>query len=84
MTSDELYFENEEQLNAIYQKLLIPEVRERIIKEQAEDIFKRLPVPSFKFSSLCSGELPPITEDDCVKLSQISAPRKGKAVVPLF
>lgn len=84
MTSDELYFENEEQLNAIYQKLSIPEERERIIKEQAEDVFSRLPLPSFKFSSICSGDLPPVTDDECAKLSAMTVPLKKKSVVAVF
>ena len=84
MTSDELYFENEDQLNAIYQKLLIPEERERILKEQAEDIFNRLPIPSFKFNTMCRGSLPPIADDDCAKLSQMAVSRKNNQAVALF
>jgi hypothetical protein len=84
MTSDELYFENEDQLNTIYQKLLIPEERERILKEQAEDIFNRLPIPSFKFSTMCSGSLPLIVDDECAKLSQMAISRKSSQSVALF
>ena len=83
MTSDEMYFETEEQLNVIYQKLLDPNERERIIKEQAADLFARLPLPTFQFSSLCSGDLPPITDDECAKLSQISTHNR-KAVLSVF
>jgi hypothetical protein len=84
MTSDELYFENEEQLNAIYQKLLIPTERERILQEQAQDIFNRLPIPSFRFSSMCSGSLLPILDDECAKLTQMTVSRKSSQSVALF
>jgi len=84
MTSDEMYFETEDELNVIYKKLLDPKERARIIKEQAEDLFARLPEPSFRFSSLCSGELEPVTDDECAKLTQISASKKEKPVKALF
>ena len=43
MQSDEMYFETDEELKALYEKLLDPKERNRIIKEQEADVFSRLP-----------------------------------------
>jgi hypothetical protein len=47
----EFYFENERELKAIHDKLQDAETRNRWIKEQHEDIMRKLPPSTFKFSS---------------------------------
>ena len=49
--SDEYYFENERELKNIQDKLNDPEIRARWIKDQAEEIFRKLPPSTFKFSN---------------------------------
>jgi hypothetical protein len=49
--SDEYYFENEKELKDIQNKLSDPEVRERWIKDQTAEIFRKLPPSTFKFSN---------------------------------
>jgi hypothetical protein len=49
-SNSEYYFENERELKEIYQKLQNPEVRQRWIDAQAEEIFRKLPPSSFRFS----------------------------------
>jgi len=51
--SDEYYFENEKELKEIQIKLLDNEVRNRWIKDQAEEIFRKLPPSEFLFSNYC-------------------------------
>ena len=51
-SNDEYYFSNEGELKAIQVKLNDPEIREKWIKDQAEEIFRKLPPSEFKFSHL--------------------------------
>lgn len=64
MKSDKMYFETEDELLAIYDKLTIPEERERIIDEQHEDVFSRLSDANLDLSFISTPALPDITEDD--------------------
>lgn len=53
----EFYFENERELKQIHDKLQDPEVRERWIKEQYQDIMRKLPPSTFKFSTYSEKRL---------------------------
>ena len=64
MISDEMYFDTEEQLLAIYQKLLIPEERERIINEQKEDVFSRLSDANLDLSFISTPDIEDVGEYD--------------------
>ena len=50
-SNPEFYFEDEHQLHRIYQQLQDPEVRNRWIVEQSEEIFRKLPPSTFRFST---------------------------------
>jgi hypothetical protein len=56
----EFYFENEEELKAIFDKLQDSETRDRWISEQYNDIMSKLPPSTFKFTNYCNilGSLP--------------------------
>jgi hypothetical protein len=73
MTSDEMYFTTEDELKVIYDKLRNPTERLRILKEQAEDIFNRLPFSSFKFNTYNTDKCPRINDDDIAKLAESAA-----------
>lgn len=77
--SDEYYFENERELKAIQNKLNDPEVRSRWIKDQTEEIFRKLPPSTFKFSSY-GVDKEEIAEEMCFKLE--SKPAKSKQAEP--
>jgi hypothetical protein len=64
MKSDEMYFETDEELLAIYNKLLIPEERERIINEQHEDVFSRLSDAALDLSFIPIPEILVISDDE--------------------
>lgn len=49
-SNPEFYFENESELKDIFEKLKDPETRKRWISEQAEEIFKKLPLSDFRFA----------------------------------
>jgi hypothetical protein len=51
-SNPEFYFEDEKQLKSIYQKLQDEATRIRWVKEQADEIFSKLPPSEFRFSSL--------------------------------
>jgi hypothetical protein len=55
-SSDEYYFNNEEELYLIYNKLKNKDIREQWIKEQQEEIFNNLPISDFKFSNYCNNK----------------------------
>jgi hypothetical protein len=70
-SNPEFYFENEKQLNEIFEKLQKPEVRKAWIEAQAEEIFRKLPPSTFKFADYISS-LPyrEFKEEDFYKESQ--------------
>lgn len=49
-SNPEFYFEDERELKTIFDKLQNEETRQAWIKEQAEEIFRKLPPSTFKFS----------------------------------
>lgn len=59
-SNPEYYFENERELDAIYKKLQDPIIRQEWIRDQAEEIFRKLPPSTFEFSTYASSmeELP--------------------------
>lgn len=50
-SNPEFYFEDEAGLKSIYDKLQDPEVRNAWIKEQQEEIFRKLPPSAFRFQN---------------------------------
>jgi hypothetical protein len=48
--NDEYYFDNEDQLQKIYEKLNDPEIRKRWIEDQKKEIFQKLPPSTFRFT----------------------------------
>lgn len=64
MKSDEMYFETEEELLKIYEKLLIPAERERIIDEQKKDVFSRLSEAVLDLSFIPTPEIDTINEKE--------------------
>ena len=54
--SDEFYFTYESDLAEIRKKLQDPATRTRWIKEQSEEIFRKLPPSEFKFSNYCEAK----------------------------
>jgi hypothetical protein len=63
-SNPEFYFENERELSEIHKKLNYPEIRERWIREQQEEIFRKLPPSDFRFISYCTEKLS-LPEDLC-------------------
>jgi hypothetical protein len=63
-SNPEFYFEDEHQLHRIYQQLQDPEVRNRWIAEQSEEIFRKLPPSTFRFSTY--SEVKKELSQDCI------------------
>jgi hypothetical protein len=57
--SDEFYFENEEELMHIMEKLQDKDLREDWVKRQAEEIFAKLPPTEFNFVNYCTERRTP-------------------------
>jgi hypothetical protein len=63
-SNPEFYFEDEHELKVIYDKLQDTDTRIRWINEQANEIFRKLPPSTFKFSSYCRVK-PEVPVDYC-------------------
>ena len=70
MISDEMYFSTEKQLFDIYNKLLDPSFRARIVEDQKNDVFSRLSDSTLDLSFIHRPELPHIHSDECVKIGE--------------
>lgn len=55
-SSDEFYFENEKELSQKFESLMDPIIRKRWLKEQTEEIFRKLPPSQFKFEKYCENK----------------------------
>jgi hypothetical protein len=76
--SDEYYFSNESELKAIQVKLNDPAVRDRWIKDQAAEIFGKLPPSEFRFSTYCVMKAPLSEELHYVPLVTVKASKQPK------
>jgi hypothetical protein len=63
-SNPEFYFEDEAGLKSIYEKLQATEVRNSWIKEQQEEIFRKLPPSEFRFHNY-ADEFNEISEEYC-------------------
>jgi hypothetical protein len=76
-TNPEFYFENEQELKVIYDKLQNEETRIAWVKEQAEEIFRKLPPSDFRFSNYCE-ERPSLAEDLCFSGYELKPQKSAK------
>jgi hypothetical protein len=91
-SNPEYYFEDENELKVIHTKLQDPRTRMAWVKEQAEEIFRKLPPSDFRFSTYCDQKIE-IPDEICFfgyeqkspkPTKQTSAPSIKQKSVSLF